>query len=122
MVVLSGGTSSGIRYAPVWPGGARDHWLLLVEGGRLLSPSSSSSWCTTPPIPTAELNRIGCWDGLIVMSSVAELTDLIAAKGEEIRVLKAQGAGKDALAPLVAALLDLKERCVLLITANILKF
>ena len=44
------------------------------------------------------------------MLSVDELTALIAAKAEEIRVLKAAKATKEAITPVVAELLDLKEK------------
>ena len=44
------------------------------------------------------------------MSTVEEITLLIAAKAEEIRVLKAAKASKEAITPVVAELLALKER------------
>lgn len=44
------------------------------------------------------------------MSTVEELTALIAAKAEEIRVFKAAKATKDVITPVVAELLDLKEK------------
>ena len=44
------------------------------------------------------------------MSTVEELTALISAKGEEIRVLKAGKAPKEALTPHINELLSLKER------------
>jgi hypothetical protein len=51
------------------------------------------------------------------MSTVEELTALINAKGEEIRVLKAEKASKEALTPHINDLLALKERFQIL--ANI---
>lgn len=47
---------------------------------------------------------------LAPMSSVEEITALIAAKAEEIRVLKAEKATKEAITPVVAELLALKEK------------
>lgn len=47
---------------------------------------------------------------ILAMSSVEELTLLITAKAEEIRVLKAAKATKEAITPVVAELLDLKEK------------
>ena len=44
------------------------------------------------------------------MSSVEEITVLIAAKAEEIRVLKAEKATKEVITPVVAELLALKEK------------
>lgn len=44
------------------------------------------------------------------MSSVDEITALIAFKAEEIRLLKAAKAAKEEITPAVAELLSLKER------------
>lgn len=47
---------------------------------------------------------------LTAMSSVEEITVLIAAKAEEIRILKAEKATKEVITPVVAELLALKEK------------